>query len=63
MNNWNETANFFLPNIMLFLLGTYGHAFFVWIHKVIATSDVTLFGVICTVVSALILLCYMRKIK
>lgn len=61
MKNWIESANFFLTNFVLFLLGAYGTAFFVWIHNGIATSNATFFGVTCNLICVYLLLHFMWK--
>ncbi|RSL35317.1 hypothetical protein D7Z54_01760 [Salibacterium salarium] len=64
MSDWNLTAFiFFLSNGILFFLGSYGQAFFMWIHKLLINSNPEVFGVLSNVLSAFIMLLILWKLR
>ncbi|MGF9850380.1 hypothetical protein ABHN09_02115 [Bacillus paramobilis] len=60
--NWIQTAKFFIASFILFVLGTYGQAFFVWVHEKIVECNSTYFGMVCNMLSALVIIYILWRI-
>ncbi|MDA2116717.1 hypothetical protein [Bacillus wiedmannii] len=63
MENLGAVITFYLTNFTMFLLGSYGAPFFVWVHKQLVECNANTFGVACTVVSVLFVIHLMWKYK
>ncbi|MFL0554986.1 MULTISPECIES: hypothetical protein [Paenibacillus] len=60
MSNWYGTANYVIE-VLVFLVGAFGMKVFPWLQGVIATLDPTLFGIIGTSLTGIILLYFLRR--
>jgi hypothetical protein len=63
MTNWFRPANYFVTNVLIFLLGLHGITFFKWFHAIISAADAVLFGTICTTLCAIVIFIIQWKNK
>ncbi|MDH5163929.1 hypothetical protein [Heyndrickxia oleronia] len=64
MKNWIITVALnFLLEYIIFFIGAYGQTIFMVVHKGIVKSNPETFGIVCTMITAFILICFTFKLR
>ncbi|WP_430787136.1 hypothetical protein VBD025_15650 [Virgibacillus flavescens] len=62
MKNWKFTVTLnFLLEYLIFFIGVYGQTIFITVHKVIVESNPETFGIVCTMITAFIIISLVYK--
>lgn len=58
-----KPAIYFITSFLLFLLGLHGNVFFMWLHAIISSAEVTVFGTTCNLIFASFIIYIQWKIR